>query len=136
MGIVAHFAFMSMMKKYENKGWIPIEDVFTAYYDCRKNKRNTLNALRFELDYENNLVKLWKDINLRRYEIGKSICFIVTKPKLREIFAADFRDRVVHHIIMMRLEPLFEKVFISETYSFEEGLATVLVSLKTVLPIS
>ena len=113
-----------MMEEYENKGWIPIEDVFTAYYDCRKNKRNTLNALRFELDYENNLVELWKDINLRRYEIGKSICFIVTKPKLREVFAADFRDRVVHHIIMMRLEPLFEKTFISETYSCRKGKGT------------
>lgn len=41
------------------------------------------------------------------YEIGRSIAFIVTKPKKREVFAADFRDRVVHHLVMLRLEPLF-----------------------------
>ena len=41
------------------------------------------------------------------YEIGRSIAFIVTKPKKREVFAVDFRDRVVHHLVMLRLEPLF-----------------------------
>ena len=46
-------------------------------------------------------------------EIGMqiSICFLVKYPKLREVFAADFRDRIVHHWIIIRLEPLFEKRF-------------------------
>lgn len=110
-----------MNKKFGN---LSIEDVFEAYYECRKNKRNTSNALRFEFDYEAELVKLWKDINLRRYEIGKSICFIVTRPKLREVFAADFRDRIVHHIIMQKLEPLFEEYFIEESYSCRKGKGT------------
>lgn len=108
----------------ENKGWIPLEDVFEAYYECRRNKRNTANALKYEIDYEANLVRLWKDINLERYEIGRSICFLVTRPKLREVFAADFRDRIVHHIIMKRLEPLFERVFINGTYSCRKGKGT------------
>lgn len=109
---------------YVNNGWIPLEDVFEAYYECRRNKRNTANALKYELDYESNLVELWKDINLRRYKIGRSICFIVTRPKLREVFAADFRDRIVHHIIMRRLEPLFERHFINATYSCRKGKGT------------
>ena len=104
--------------------WIPLDDVFSAYYECRRNKRNTSNALKFELDYEHELVKLWKDINLRRYEIGRSICFMVTRPKLREVFAADFRDRIVHHIIMQRLEPLFEDLLIDSTYSCRKGKGT------------
>lgn len=39
---------------------------------------------------------------------------MVTHPKLREIFAAHFRDRIVQHWIILRLEPLFEKRFISQ----------------------
>ena len=37
---------------------IPIEDVFSAYYDCRRHKRNKVGALNFEIDSENNLIKL------------------------------------------------------------------------------
>lgn len=96
---------------------INVEDIFKAYYDCRKNKRNTTNALEFELDLEKNLVELWEDINFRRYEIGTSIAFIVYKPKQREIFAATFRDRIVHHLVINKLNPLFEGEFIDDTYN-------------------
>lgn len=110
--------------KFDEESSIPLEDFFTAYYQCRLRKRRTVNALEFEIDYEVNLVKLWRDVNSRKYEIGKSICFVVTKPKPREIFAADFRDRIVHHIVMMRLEPLFEDVFINDNYNCRKDKGT------------
>ena len=59
---------------------IAINDIFEAYASCRKNKRNTVNAQVFELDYEQHLLTLWKDINEGRYQINPSIAFIVTKP--------------------------------------------------------
>lgn len=110
--------------RFDDETSIPLEDFFTAYYQCRLRKRRTINALEFEIDYEHNLVKLWRDVNSRKYTIGKSICFIVTKPKVREIFAADFRDRIVHHIVMMRLEPLFESVFINDNYNCRKEKGT------------
>ena len=87
---------------------IPIEDLYEAYFDCRKNKRGSYNALAFELDYEANLLKLLRDINDGTYNIGRSIAFIVTRPKPREVFAADFRDRIVHHLVIRKIEPLLE----------------------------
>lgn len=33
-----------------------MEDVFEAYFECRKKKRNTCNALAFESDYERRCV--------------------------------------------------------------------------------
>lgn len=96
---------------------IALEDVISAYYKCRKNKRNTCNALKFEINWEIECAKLYKDIMDGTYEIGRSIAFIVTKPKKREVFAADFRDRVVHHLVMLRLEPLFEREFIKDNYN-------------------
>lgn len=96
---------------------VTLKEVYNAYFQCRKNKRKTINQVKFELYYEYNCIQLWKDINNRTYKIGKSICFIVTRPKLREIFAANFRDRIVHHIIMNKLESIFEKQFIYDAYN-------------------
>ena len=92
-------------------------DILNAYYDCRKNKRTTVNQRIFEYDYEYNCKALLNEINNRTYEIGYSICFVVTHPKPREIFAANFRDRIIHHVIINELEELFEKEFIPNTFN-------------------
>src|ERR1039458_1777397 len=92
-------------------------ELFQAYYDCRSNKRNTTNAIAFEINYESNILTLCQQINDGSYSPGRSIAFIVNKPVTREIFAADFRDRVVHHLIINKLNPLFEKQFIYDSYS-------------------
>ncbi|MBA7548035.1 hypothetical protein ES705_40481 [subsurface metagenome] len=76
------------------------------------------------MDYENNLIQLCEEINNYSYKIGNSIAFIVNKPVKREIFAADFRDRVVHHLIINKLNPLFEKQFIYDSYSCRVGKGT------------
>jgi len=52
-----------------------------------------------------------------KYEIGPSICFISFNPVKREVFAADFRDRIVHHFIYNYISPIFEKIFINDCYS-------------------
>lgn len=100
---------------------ITIEDLYAAYFDCRKNKRKSCNALAFELDYESNLRKLLDEINGGTYRIGTSIAFVVTKPKPREVFAADFRDRIVHHLVIRKIEPLMESVFIEDSYNCRTG---------------
>lgn len=97
--------------------WIKLEEVIQAYYECRKNKRKSNSQIAFEICREDKLVELWQELNNKTYQIGKSITFVVTRPKHREVFAADFRDRIVHHIIMHRLEPLFESVFIEDNYN-------------------
>ena len=109
---------------FETLNKITLEEVFEAYFACRKHKRSTINALAFELDYEKNLVKLWKELNNGTYKIGRSITFVVNKPVKREIFAADFRDRVVHHLLMRRLMSIFEHEFVSEAYSCRKGKGT------------
>lgn len=99
----------------EEKPKIYPGDLFEAYFQCRKNKRNTHNALAFEVDYEHNLLHLAGEINNGTYQPGRSIAFIVNNPVKREIFAADFRDRVVHHWLIAKLNPLFERIFISDS---------------------
>ena len=106
------------------KPQIELCDLFDAYYSCRSNKRNTINALAFETDFESNLINLWNEINSGTYQPGKSIAFIVNKPVKREIFAADFKDRVVHHLIINKLNSLFEKECIYDSYACRTGKGT------------
>jgi retron-type reverse transcriptase len=101
-----------------------IEELFQAYFDCRKSKRSSPNALAFELGYEEELLRLHKELNDGSYTLGPSVAFIVTQPVKREIFAAQFRDRVVHHLLINRLNPLFEKTFIYDSYACREGKGT------------
>lgn len=104
--------------------YITLEDVFEAYYECRKTKRRTINALSFELNFEKEVIRLWQDINSNTYKVGRSIAFIVKEPVQREVFAADFRDRIVHHLIVSKINHLFEEDFIRDSYSCREGKGT------------
>jgi len=101
-----------------------LQDLFKAYYNSRKNKRSSTSALAFEIDYETKLFELYREIKNREYKISKSICFISFNPVQREIFAADFRDRIIHHLIYNYINPFFERLFIHDTYSCRVGKGT------------
>lgn len=105
----------------EEGKFISLEEVEEAYFDCRKHKRYSRGALEYEMRYELNNYELWRDLNDMTYEIGVSIGFCVTRPKLREVFAAAFRDRVVHHIIMRKFLRLFEAQMIDDSYNCRVG---------------
>ena len=103
---------------------LTLEAVFDAYFACRKHKRNSINQLRFEADLETNLVALHRDLSEGRYQIGRSIAFVIRHPKIREIWAADFRDRVVHHLIYNAVRDRFERRFIRDSYACIPGRGT------------
>lgn len=91
--------------------------MYQAYLACRRTKRNRASALRFELNHEENLLQLLAELREQRYQPATSICFYTRKPKAREIFAADFRDRVVHHLVYGEIAPHWEKSFIHHSYA-------------------
>jgi hypothetical protein len=101
-----------------------LEKLWKAYLDCKKRKKNTINALKFEINREKNLIALLKELKSREYKISKHICFIVKDPTVREIFAADFRDRVVHHLLYNEVKGIFEKDFIKNSFANRIGKGT------------
>lgn len=96
---------------------LTFEEVVDAYFDCRKNKRNTIHAVAFEFELERNLVDLYEELISGDYKISRSIAFVVEQPKVREIWAGTFRDRIVHHIIYNRLAPRFYPRFIRNSFA-------------------
>lgn len=121
---------LSELKMMDNT-WISIDQVWDAYRECRKNKKDSPDVIEFEIGLIENIVQLWHDINEKHYSISKSITFIVGRPKAREVFAGNFRDRIVHHLIMSKLEPIFESIFISNSFSCRKGKG-VLYGIETV----
>ena len=90
-------------------------ELLHAYLTCKQNKTNKPNHIIFENNLEENLYNLYEELNNRTYQIDKSIYFILTKPKYREVWAASFKDRIVHHLIYNRLSPHYFKTFIYDS---------------------
>lgn len=92
-------------------------DLYRAYKDARRNKRNKRYQLKFEFNLEENLINLRDELITATYKPYPSSCFIIHEPKMREVFAADFRDRIVHHLFYNYTHEIFEKTFIYDSYS-------------------
>ena len=73
--------------------------------------------MQFEQNLENELVLLAEQLQSGKYKPQPSKVFIVDKPKCREVFAPDFRDRVVEHALITRLEKIWGNVFIYDSYA-------------------
>ena len=100
------------------------EEIYDAYIDCCNHKKNTVNCCDFMIDHATELYVLWEELNNGTYTVGKSTAFVVHTPKDREIFAADFRDRIIHHLISQRIMPYLEQEFIVDSYSCMGGRGT------------
>ena len=99
-------------------------ELVQAYLDCRAHKRNTASALAFEERLEANLVSLYRELCSGHYAPGRSICFVITRPKPREVWAADFRDRIAHHLLYNRIAPRFYASFIANSCACIPGRGT------------
>lgn len=105
--------------------YVSYDELYQAYLDCRRRKRGTTNEINFEIDENVKLYNLWVDLNTGAYVVGRSICFINRRPVPREVFAADFVDRIVHHLFINRVIRYIEKYeFIEDSYSCRVGKGT------------
>jgi hypothetical protein len=104
--------------------FIDLQGLYQAYRQCRRHKGATANAQRYDIRLLDNLFETLEALRARTFSPSRSIRFVVQKPKAREIHAADFRDRVVHHWLVPRLERLYEPIFIHDVYSNRMGKGT------------
>lgn len=99
-------------------------DLHCALFCACKNKLKKEYVLRFKENEHENLVKLRDELISRIYQPGESVCFIVTYPKPREVFAANFEDRIIHHLYFNYTYQLFKNTFIEDNYSCIKGRGT------------
>lgn len=101
--------------------------VVTAFNDCCKNKRTSKSCIDYSEIAAEDLPVLAHELYTCTYQPGVSTCFLVKYPKYREVFAACFRDRIVHHFLVLLLNPLFEQRFVAQgnvSYNCRKGFGT------------
>lgn len=109
---------------------LPEDFIFSvreAYEDCLHGKMSSRQALEYMPTADEDLRLLAWELWTGSYRPTTSTCFIVKYPRLREVFAANFRDRIVHHWLCLRLNPLFEQRFISQgnvSYNCRKGFGS------------
>lgn len=104
-----------------------VEGWFDALDDCCAQKKTSSQCVMYRLIWHEDLLDLAREVYERTYRPTTSTCFIVTRPKLREVFAANFRDRIVQHWLCLRLEPLFEARFVEHgnvSFNCRKGFGT------------
>jgi len=68
--------------------------------------------------------RLHEELLSGEWQPGGYRTFLIYEPKRREISAAPFADRVVHHALCRKLAPVLERRFIPRSYSCQMGKGT------------
>ena len=117
---------VKMVREAERLGlerWLKKYLVY-AYEDARKGKLKTYDEHNFDLFWMENICTLAKSVIGHRYEPGASVAFVIREPMIREIFAAPFRDRVIHHLLYNISAEWWNRRFVYASSSCREGKGT------------
>ena len=104
---------------------ITFDELYNAYLLCLKNKKRKMGTYTFINDELCiNLIELLDELNERRYIPKQSNCYVVTDPALREIYAAQFGDRIVQHFYMNEIGKILDDKLVKSCWSCREGKGT------------
>lgn len=99
-----------------------IENLRLADAKARKGKAHQYGVRLHDRNREANLLRLHHMLVHKTYQTSQYNTFTIYEPKEREIFCLPyFPDRIVHHAVMLVLEPLFRAWFTADTYSCIKG---------------
>jgi hypothetical protein len=84
-------------------------------------KRQVLGVARLLERLEPEALLLERELGDGTWRPGRPHTFEVHDPKTRTITAAPFRDRVVHHALIDRLEPIFDRRMVFESFACRKG---------------
>ncbi len=94
------------------------ENLYAAFRAARKNgKRKKAQVAAFELNLEDELLRLQEELTNKTYRPGAYHNFYVYERKRRKISAAPFRDRVVHHALCRVIQPIFDARMMHDSYA-------------------
>ena len=101
------------------------QELLEAYYKARVGgKRKTTDEHRFETNDLENILRLRDTIISRHYHPSRGVAFIIHDPVTREVFAAPFVDRIVHHFLFKHTSAWWEPRLTSAAYSCRKGKGT------------
>jgi retron-type reverse transcriptase len=94
---------------------ISLSNLFLAYKKTRKGKTKKHYVIEFEKNLFLNLLNMHYELKNQTYFPKHLETFILRDPKTRKISKSDFKDRIVHHALILVIEPIFDKTFIYDS---------------------
>lgn len=98
-----------------------LDNLYFAFWKARKGKNGKVEVRRFRKNIHKEILSLRNDLMSETMRVGDYHYFEVRDPKWRQICAASFRERVLHHAIINVCGPYFEKFLIFDTYACIKG---------------
>lgn len=89
-----------------------------------RGKRSKPGCAMFMNGLERNVLRLEARLLDGTWTPGRYTVIQVRDPKPRQVSAAPFPDRVVHHALCRVVQPIFERGFIDDTYANRKGRGT------------
>ena len=114
------------MKRYGNfwEKMVAWDNLVLAARKAQRRKRNRSVVQEFNFDLERELLGLQDELEAGSYVPGSFRSHWISRPKLRLISAAPYRDRVVHHALLNVLEPVLDRHLHFDSYACRRGKGT------------
>ncbi|NQU63012.1 MAG: RNA-directed DNA polymerase [SAR324 cluster bacterium] len=112
------------MKRFGNL-WTSIvsfENLRIAALEASISKRGSIPVQNFLFNLEPNVLQLQSTLESGQYQPGNYSYFKIYEPKERNICAAPFVDRVVHHAVCRKMNPLLERVYVPQSFACRTGM--------------
>lgn len=122
------------MRKHGNlfEKIIDTGNIHKAYKAAKKGKTWQDTIKKFDRNTENNLLKIQESLINKTFTTSKYTLKIIHEPKERTIYRLPFNpDRIVQHALMNVLEPIWEGLFIHDSYACRKGKGIHKASQKT-----
>ena len=97
------------------------ENLHLAFRKAAKGKQSHTEVVRFKSRFDANIQNLREQLATGRPDIGHYHFFTVHDPKVRNICAASFPERVLHHAVMNLCEPHLDAYAIYDSYACRIG---------------
>ncbi len=119
-----------LMKRHGNlfDKFVSMDNLLVAYKNARKGKTWQKQVQEIEVDKLNELQEMLlnKEYYVSEYKTRK-----IYGPKERDIYILPFYpDRIVHHALINILGPIYDKLFINESYACRKGKGQHRASIK------
>lgn len=111
------------MKRLDNlyEQVISIDNILLADQNARKGKSRQSGIFSFDKDFDQNIANIYRELVTGTYQVSPYKCFKIFEPKERDIYMLPYRDRIVQHLVILILEPMFVSVFTADSYICIKG---------------
>ena len=97
--------------------FLTYENILLSYKTARKSRKDKQEVYLFDLNMEENLIKMFNDLKNKNYIHSQYTKIILYDSKKRFIHSPNFRDHIFHHMLYRRLYQELDKKLIFSTFA-------------------